>query len=104
MTSFVSWVLTALVAGCIGFAVVAVITGRTDPMAPMPPDATPLDLPPDRPVSPGDLEALRFDLAFRGYRMSQVDAALQRLSTELAERDARIAELVMRERPGPDRV
>jgi len=104
VTSFLGWVLTALVVAGIGFAVVAVITGRTDPMAAMPPDAAPLTLPPDRPVSPEDLEALRFDLAFRGYRMSQVDTALQRLSTELAQRDARIAELVMRERRGPDRV
>jgi DivIVA domain-containing protein len=36
---------------------------------------------------------LRFSLAFRGYRMAEVDDALDRLATEIAERDARIEQL-----------
>ena len=35
----------------------------------------------------------RFPLAARGYRMADVDDALNRLAAELAERDARIADL-----------
>ena len=50
-------------------------------------------LPPDRPVTRADIDALRFPLAARGYRMSDVDDALNRLAAELAERDARIADL-----------
>jgi DivIVA domain-containing protein len=50
-------------------------------------------LPPDRPVSRADVENLRFPLAARGYRMADVDDALSRLGAELAERDARIADL-----------
>ncbi|MHC3473833.1 DivIVA domain-containing protein [Streptomyces sp. 7R007] len=50
-------------------------------------------LPPDRPVSRADVDALRFPLAARGYRMADVDDALNRLGAELAERDARIADL-----------
>ncbi|MFJ8939043.1 DivIVA domain-containing protein [Streptomyces sp. NPDC102365] len=50
-------------------------------------------LPPDRPVHRGDVEALRFPLTLRGYRMVDVDDALNRLGAELAERDARIADL-----------
>ncbi|WP_189934020.1 DivIVA domain-containing protein [Streptomyces sulfonofaciens] len=50
-------------------------------------------LPPDRPVHRDDVEALRFPLAVRGYRMADVDDALGRLGAELAERDARIARL-----------
>ena len=50
-------------------------------------------LPLDRPISRLDVEALRFPLAARGYRMSDVDDALSRLGAELAERDARIADL-----------
>jgi DivIVA domain-containing protein len=50
-------------------------------------------LPPDRPVGRADIENLRFPLAARGYRMSDVDDALSRLGAELAERDARIADL-----------
>lgn len=44
-------------------------------------------------VGPEHVRSLRFSLAFRGYRMDQVDAALDRLADELATRDARIAEL-----------
>lgn len=50
-------------------------------------------LPPDRPVSRADVDGLRFPLAARGYRMADVDDALGRLGAELAERDARIADL-----------
>ena len=41
----------------------------------------------------GDLDDLRIAVALRGYRMSDVDDVLDRLGAELAERDARIAEL-----------
>lgn len=50
-------------------------------------------LPQDRPVNRADVETLRFPVAVRGYRMSEVDDALGRLGAELAERDARIADL-----------
>lgn len=50
-------------------------------------------LPAGRPVNRADVEALRFPVAVRGYRMADVDDALGRLSAELAERDARIADL-----------
>jgi DivIVA domain-containing protein len=40
-----------------------------------------------------DVDGLRFSLAFRGYRMDEVDDVLDRLVRELADRDARIAEL-----------
>ncbi|MGW1108087.1 DivIVA domain-containing protein [Streptomyces sp. NPDC002540] len=50
-------------------------------------------LPATRPVGRADVEALRLPVALRGYRMTDVDEALDRLGAELAERDARIAEL-----------
>ncbi|MFD9542193.1 DivIVA domain-containing protein [Streptomyces sp. NPDC060022] len=50
-------------------------------------------LPTNRPVGRADIEVLRLPLAVRGYRMAEVDEALGRLGAELAERDARIAEL-----------
>ena len=50
-------------------------------------------LPPHRPVGREDVEALRFPLAVRGYRMANVDDALGRLGAEIAERDARISDL-----------
>ncbi|MEV1051837.1 hypothetical protein [Streptomyces sp. NPDC049887] len=50
-------------------------------------------LPLTRPVGRADLEALRLPVTARGYRMLDVDEVLGRLGAELAERDARIAEL-----------
>ncbi|MER5500771.1 MULTISPECIES: DivIVA domain-containing protein [unclassified Streptomyces] len=50
-------------------------------------------LPATRPVGRADVEALRLPVVARGYRMTEVDEALGRLGAELAERDARIAEL-----------
>lgn len=42
-------------------------------------------------MEPADLAALRFDMVPRGYRMSQVDAVLERLVDEVRTRDAEIA-------------
>jgi DivIVA domain-containing protein len=57
------------------------------------PDRAPYgELPPDG-VNRDDIAALRFSLAFRGYRMDEVDAVLDRLGGELELRDRRIAEL-----------
>ncbi|WTD35655.1 hypothetical protein OHB03_27370 [Streptomyces sp. NBC_01643] len=50
-------------------------------------------LPANRPVGRADIEAMRLPVVARGYRMTDVDDALGRLGAELAERDARIAEL-----------
>ncbi|MDJ1136694.1 cell division protein DivIVA [Streptomyces iconiensis] len=58
-----------------------------------PPDLLDEPLPPDRPVSHADVAGLRLAVGVRGYRMRQVDDILDRLGAELAERDARIAEL-----------
>ena len=49
------------------------------------------ELPP-HPVAE-DVDALRFSLGLRGYRMDEVDLVLDRLRDELAARDLRIAEL-----------
>jgi DivIVA domain-containing protein len=48
---------------------------------------------PDRPLTAADLQALKFGVTLRGYAMGQVDDLLDRLAAEIAERDARIAEL-----------
>lgn len=93
MATFLVWVLTALVVAAAAFGVVVVLTGRADVMAEMPPDAVPLGLPADRPVTSADLAGVRFDLAFRGYRMDEVDTVLDRLGRELTGRDEEIAAL-----------
>ncbi len=42
---------------------------------------------PEGPLAPRDLDAVRFPLALRGYRMADVDAVLDRLRDELASRE-----------------
>ena len=48
-----------------------------------------------------DLETVHFGVGFRGYRMDEVDALLDRLSEEIAERDARISQLESGPPPQP---
>nr|WSX54525.1 DivIVA domain-containing protein [Streptomyces sp. NBC_00974] len=57
------------------------------------PDRVSDGLPENRPVVRADIDELRLPVAPRGYRMAEVDDVLERLAAELAERDARIAEL-----------
>jgi DivIVA domain-containing protein len=74
------------------FAVAAVTAGFGDLMKPVFQDARPVGLP-ETQVAPDDLDSLRFNVVLRGYKMAEVDAVLHRLSRELAERDAVLAEL-----------
>jgi DivIVA domain-containing protein len=67
-----------------GIAMVA--SGRGGSMAPAYDDRPDLALPADRPLEAQDLRTVRFPLALRGYRMSDVDAVLARLATELEDR------------------
>ena len=67
-----------------GIAMVA--SGRGGSMAPAYDDRPDLALPEDRPLGAEDLRRVRFPLALRGYRMSDVDAVLSRLATELEDR------------------
>jgi DivIVA domain-containing protein len=74
--------------------VAVVVAGRGGAMAPVVPDRNDIRIPPEEVMmDPADIDALRFGLAFRGYRMDQVDEALDRLREELQARDERIAEL-----------
>ena len=77
-------VLVVLAMG--GIAVVA--AGRGTPMAPAYDDRPDATVPGDRELESDDLRRVRFSLAFRGYRMSEVDALLDRLAREMETRDA----------------
>ncbi|MFD7917064.1 MULTISPECIES: DivIVA domain-containing protein [unclassified Streptomyces] len=72
----------------------AVIGGGSEAVLPeAEPDRVADGLPETRPVVRADIDALRLPVAPRGYRMAEVDDVLERLAAELAERDARIAQL-----------
>jgi DivIVA domain-containing protein len=84
--------LLAALAVIAGIALVAAGLGASMPEPD--PDRRPYGLlPAGQQVHGDDVERLRFSLGFRGYRMDEVDAVLDRLTAELAARDARIAEL-----------
>lgn len=75
------WFFAVLVVLLLG-AVAVVAAGRGAPMAPAY-DDRPDSLVPERgALSADDLRRVRFSLAFRGYRMSEVDALLDRLARE----------------------
>ncbi len=64
-----------------GIALVA--AGRGTPKADEYDDRPDALVPATGDLAAGDLRRVRFSLAFRGYRMSEVDALLARLATQL---------------------
>ncbi|MEU0722312.1 DivIVA domain-containing protein [Streptomyces lavendulocolor] len=88
------WFLAVAMVVVVAAVTLAVIGGGENEVLPeAPPEHTVDQLPLTRPVGRADIDALRLPLAPRGYRMAEVDDVLGRLGAELAERDARIAEL-----------
>jgi DivIVA domain-containing protein len=87
------FLVVALAVVVAGVTLAVVGGGDRTPLPDAAPERLQDQLPPDRPLGRADVEGLRFPLALRGYRMADVDDALGRLGAELAERDARIAEL-----------
>lgn len=88
----VYWFFTALIAAIV-VAIALIAAGRGDAMAQAWPDRRYLSLPEDRVVTAADLDSLRLAVAFRGYRMEEVDDVLDRLGVEIAARDAQIERL-----------
>jgi DivIVA domain-containing protein len=81
------WFFAILVVLAMG-GVAVVAAGRGTPMAPAYDDRPDVTVPADGELSAEDLRRVRFSLAFRGYRMSEVDALLDRLAREKEARDA----------------
>jgi len=80
MTWFFAILLVLLLGG-----VAVVASGRGGELAPAYDDRPDARVPADRPLTAADLREVRLGTAFRGYRMSEVDALLDRLSAELDE-------------------
>jgi DivIVA domain-containing protein len=75
------------------FGVAAAVTGKAEGLSHEPQDLASVGIPRDRAMTVEDVLGLRFALAVRGYRMDEVDDALDRLAAEIASRDATIAHL-----------
>lgn len=76
------WVFAVLVVLAMG-GVALLAAGRGEPMAPAYDDRPDALVPASRPVRADDLRRVRFSLALRGYRMSEVDTLLTRLAREM---------------------
>jgi len=77
-----TWVLAILIVLALG-GVAVVAAGKGAPMAEAYDDRPDALVPADRPLAGADLRRVRFSLALRGYRMSEVDALLDRLAGQL---------------------
>jgi DivIVA domain-containing protein len=86
--------LEVIVAVAVLFAIGAAVAVRRRELSPAGRDASDTRVPPQSmAMTPTDVDSLRFGLAFRGYRMDQVDDALDRLREELRGRDEQLAAL-----------
>jgi DivIVA domain-containing protein len=80
----VIWLLMVLVVLVMG-GVAAVAAGHGTPMSEAYDDRPDALVPAAGPLGPDDLRRVRFSLGLRGYRMSEVDALLDRLARQLEE-------------------
>ena len=79
-----TWFFAFLVVALLG-AVAVVAAGRGGSMAEVYDDRPDSRVQADGPLTAEDVRRVRFSTAFRGYRMSEVDALLDRLAVELDE-------------------
>lgn len=106
MSQFLLVLAVGLTVGTVIFGVTVAITSR-EGLRPAEPDGKVVPLPIDRPLVEPDLAQLRFDVGLRGYRMDQVDAALQRVAYDIGYKDELIKVLeaevaALREGRGPE--
>lgn len=80
------WFFAVLVVLALG-GVALVAAGRGAPLAEVYDDRPDSSVPAEGPLSADDLRRVRFSLGFRGYRMSEVDALLDRLASEREQQD-----------------
>lgn len=83
MGQLLLFIVVALVVAAIVFGVTVMFGGGDSGLTPVEPDGAAVPLPGDRPLGEEDIVRTRFDTAFRGYRMDQVDQALQRAAYDI---------------------
>jgi DivIVA domain-containing protein len=92
VTNALLYLIVMVAVAAVVFLLAALVFGRGEELAPLPPGASPTRLPSED-VTPQDVRELKFQQVFRGYKMSEVDWALQRLATEVETLRARVEEL-----------
>jgi DivIVA domain-containing protein len=92
VTNALIYLIVMIAVAAVVFLLAALVFGRGEELAPLPPGASPTRLP-SGDITAEDVRELKFQQVFRGYKMSEVDWVLQRLSTEVETLRARVAEL-----------
>lgn len=87
MNQFLIVVAVALTVGLIVFGITVLVTGDDAGLAPAEPDGRAIPLPGERPLREADLTEIKFDVAVRGYRMAQVDAAMRRAAYDIGYKE-----------------
>jgi DivIVA domain-containing protein len=95
VTTVLIYLLVMILVAGVVFLIAAVVFGRGEELAPLPPGASPTKLPSEG-VTAEDIRELRFQQVLRGYKMSEVDWVLERVGRELDGLRTRVAELERR--------
>lgn len=82
VTTVLQYLVIAAVIGLVVFGLVVFVFGRGEQLAPLSPRTSPTELP-DHDLSAQDVRKVRFAMALRGYRMSDVDWALDKLADQI---------------------
>ena len=92
MTTVLQYLVIAAVIGLVMFALAVFVFGRGEQLAPLSPRTSPTELP-EHGMTGADVSTVKFAMALRGYRMSDVDWALERMAGEIDRLRAEIATL-----------
>lgn len=92
MITVLEYLVIAAVIGLVVFLIAVFVFGRGEQMAALAPRTSPSELP-EGAIGGDAVRGVRFGLALRGYRMSDVDWTLDRLAEELDRLHRRVAEL-----------
>jgi DivIVA domain-containing protein len=92
VTTVLQYLVIAAVIGLVVFGIVVFVFGRGEQLAPLSPRVSPTELP-DAEMTAEDVRKVRFAIALRGYRMSDVDWALERMAGELDRLRTQLADL-----------
>lgn len=83
------WFLATLVVLALG-GVAMVAAGFGAPLAPVYDDRPDASVPAGRELTGDDLRSVRFGMVLRGYRMSEVDALLERMAAQVEAAEERV--------------
>jgi DivIVA domain-containing protein len=83
MGQLLLFIVVAVVVAAIVFGVTVMLGGGESGLTPVEADGRAVPLPTDRPLGEDDMGQTKFDVVWRGYRMAQVDQALQRAAYDI---------------------